>query len=222
MSSIFTIKLIKLQQFSTELINTRPTAGKSRIDAKHHRERLRDRIAMLQVFMDAETAKSTDMATFAMDPTKHGAPTNFSIVKSRERRIRGAQLKLQQQNAGTVDESACKNANPSTAHVITRQQFEQQRYLHYLNQRSDAYRLAAAQHARRGQRAVIGTQFVPNTIDDLPANERNAILRARSNRMDKLQYEIRETDTARDNWRINVIEHAGRILPPPIGRVGVC
>src|SRR5690606_13988164 len=154
----------------------------------------------LASFMEKAKSVTTERANFCLDGSQHGAPSNFNIVESRER----SQGKYKR-----------------TRSAFARALHEEKEFERLVLNQTDEQRLVAVFHARRDQRAVVGTNFVPDTVEDLPPCERRALLLARQNCVTKMHYEIRETDRLRDGWRLEK-ERSGRILAPPIGKIGVC
>lgn len=184
----------------TDLINTQIEVGNSFREARERSERISSHSAKLEQFMCKANSQATNRANFCLDRSQHGAPSNFNIVETRQRQ-RGEYVR--------------------TRSAFARAQHEEREFERLLMNQSDATRLSRARHARRAQRAVVGTNFVPDTIEDLPECERAAVVRSRQNCVDKLHYEIKNTDRLRDGWRLQK-ERSGHIIAPPIGKVGVC
>lgn len=195
----------------TDLVNIRAEVGDTQREKRERNQRVAEQEARLQQVMEMSRQRNPSTGTYVLDLKDHGAPKDFDIVKSRQmqRRLRGLENnQVAVQERGTI---------PMTRAKWQEEQFEK----HFVNV-TDEQRYANARYARREERAVIGTNFVPDSIDDLPECERQAVIQSRQNSNDRLWYEIRNTDIMRDGWRLFVKERAGEILAPPYGRPGPC
>lgn len=195
----------------TNLLNICSEVGDTPREKRQRNQRVSEQQLRLEQVMEIQRQRNPSIGTYTMDLANHGAPKDFDIVKSRQmqKRLHGySEDQVVVQERGTF---------PMTRAKWQEQQFEK----HFVNV-TDEQRYANARHARRDERAVIGTNFVPDSIDDLPECERIAVLKSRENSSDRLWYEIQNTDIMRDGWRLFVKERAGEILAPPFGVIGPC
>ena len=191
--------LLDTRALPIDLPNVRSDTGSSLREQRQHMQRLAEHSEKLHCFLEKAKKVSTTRANFCLDGSQHGAPQNFNIVETRQR----------QRGEYVCDRSA-----------FARALHEEKEFERLVLQQTPEERVANVRHARRAQRAVVGTNFVPDTVDDLPECERRAVLRSRLNAVDRLHYEIRNTDRMRDTWRLNK-ERAGHIIAPPSGIVGI-
>lgn len=195
----------------TNLLNIANQVGDTQREKRERIQRVNDHEARLQQVMDLNKKRNPSVGTYTLDLKDHGAPKDFDIVKSRQ---------MQKRAHGSSNEQVVvqeRGIIPKTRAKWQEEQFEK-----YFVNVTDEQRYANARHARREERAVVGTNFVPDSIDDLPDCEREAVLKSRQNSHDRMMYEIRNTDIMRDGWRLFVKERAGEILAPPFGIPGPC
>ena len=193
----------------TNLLNICSEVGDTPREKRQRNQRVADQQTRLEQIIATNKQRNPSTGNYTLDLKDHGAPKDFDIVKSR---------RMQKRMHGYSDEQVVvqeRGIIPMTRAKWQEEQFEK----HFVNV-TDEQRYANARHARRNERAVIGTNFVPDSIYDLPECERAAILKSRENSNDRLLYEIQHTDIMRDGWRLFVKERAGEILAPPFGVPG--
>ena len=200
----------------TNLLNLSNCVGNTQLEKNQRKQRVAEQQLRLEQTMQLQRLRNPSTGTYTLDLQNHGAPKDFDIVRLRQ---------MQQQNQ-QQQHTSNHGSNQAVVHErgiipMTRAKWQEQQFEKHFVNMTDDQRLANALHARRNERAVIGTNFVPDTIDDLPECERVAILKSRQNNNDRLWYEIRNTDIMRDGWRLEK-ERSGKIFAPPIGVVGPC
>jgi hypothetical protein len=195
----------------TSLINTPAQVGDSLREKRERKARVCAHADRLEQVLIDTRRRHPQLGCYTLDLLEHGAPKDFDIVDARRR------VKKQQgddQNKGLVQQRGQERK--------TRAKWQEEQFIKHFIDADDERRMINVRHARREERPVIGTNFVPDSVDDLPDDERLAVLRSRQTCNDRLQYEIRNTDIYRDGWRLFTKERAGQILAPPFGVVGVC
>lgn len=193
----------------TNLLNLCSCVGNTQLEKNQRKQRVAEQQLRLEQTMQIQRLRNPTIGTYTLDLQNHGAPKDFDIVR----------LRQMQQKVRAVDSTAIVQERGVVP--VTRAKWQEQQFEKHFVDVTDDQRLANALHARRDERAVIGTNFVPDTIDDLPECERRAILKSRQTSNDRLWYEIRNTDVMRDGWRLEK-ERSGKIFAPPIGVVGPC
>lgn len=199
----------------TELLNMPTEVGDTLREKRERNARVCTHAQRLEQVLKDSQRRNPQIGNFAMDPANHGAPKDFNLVKARQM-VKKPHL----ENTAANEDRALVQQRGVVR--MSRAKWEEIQFEQHVVNATDAQRYANAKHARRQERAVIGRNFVPDSVDDLPECEREAILRSRENCSDRLQYEIRNTDILRDGWRLFTKERVGQILAPPFGRPGVC
>lgn len=207
---------LNYRPLQTELLNTPSQFGDTPREKRERNERVCVHAQRLQQVLDDSRRRNPAVGTFTLDLTEHGAPKDFNLVNAR-RMVKKPHLANDE--PANVDRVMVQQRGVTR---ISRAKFQELIYENHVVNLTDAERYANALHARRKERAVIGRNFVPDSVDDLPDCEREAVLRSRENCVDRLQYEIRNTDIHRDGWRLFTMERTGQILAPPFGVPGVC
>lgn len=196
----------------TDLLNVRSEVGDSVREKLQSQHRVDLRLEQMNQFVAKVRRDTPDIGQFCLNLAEHGAPKDFDIAKAR---------RLVKKQHGSDDDM---NALVQQRGVqkMSRAKWEELQFRRHFVDQTDANRMANVYHARRNERAVIGTNFVPDSIDDLPDCERAEVQRSRLNCVDRLNYEVRNHDYLRDSWRVFVKEREGVILAPPFGVVGPC
>lgn len=197
----------------TRLLNTPTQVGDSLRERRERNARICSHAQRLEQVLVDTRRKHPSLGTYTLDLLEHGAPKDFDIVKAR-RAVKKPHLDTARSDDALVQQRGVNR--------MTRAKWQELQYQEHIVDASDEQRYANARHARRQERAVIGRNFVPDSVDDLPECERDAVLQSRRSCNDRLQYEIRNTDILRDGWRLFTKERVGEILAPPFGRPGVC
>jgi hypothetical protein len=223
--------------YVTSLINTPAQVGDSLREKRERNGRVCTHAQRLQGVLDDTRRRHPQLGVYTLDLLEHGAPKDFNIVDARRRvkkpHVAGSTVSATNAVSGTDEhgqEQQGQEQEPDQRGLVqergqerkTRAKWQEEQFIKHFIDADDERRMINARHARREERPVIGTNFVPDSIDDLPDDERLAVLRSRRNCGDRLQYEIRNTDIYRDGWRLFVKEREGQILAPPFGKVGVC
>jgi len=202
---------LERRPLQNDLLNMRSQVGASPREQQQREQRIATRLANLNCFIATSQRKQSDIGVYCIDPANHGPPKDFDIVKAR---------RLVKKPQGKNDDEAV--IQDSGVQKMSRAQWQEKQFQSHFIDQSDQSRMANVYHARQNERAVIGTNFVPDSVDDLPECERQAVLEARRDCVDRLNYEVRNHDYMRDYWRVFVKERAGEILAPPFGVVGPC
>ena len=197
----------------TDLLNTPAQFGDTPREKRERNARVCAHAQRLEQVLQDSRRKNPSIGTFTLDLAEHGAPKDFNIVNAR-RMVKKPHL--------TNDSDELALVQQRGVNRVSRAKYQEMLYEEHVLNATDEQRYANAKHARSQERAVIGRNFVPDSVDDLPECEREAVLLSRENCSDRLQYEIRNTDILRDGWRLFTKERVGQILAPPFGKPGVC
>jgi len=209
-----------VRPLQTDLLNTRSQVGDSPLEKAEHKKRVAVRLRKMQLLRERAARVDTQLVDVCIRADEHGAPTDFDIYEAR-RKIKDAKALC---GDACLGDTAQMRGPPVRRGVvaISRGRHEENQHQRVFVDATEEQRMANVYHARRKTMAVVGRNFVPIDIYDLPPEEREELLRSRANSVDRLMYEVRNNDYLRDYWRTQVQEREGAIQRPPFGVPGVC